>query len=172
MTCIIEGVSSNGRKIVVTATDKDVSRWIVNLDIEPAEFYHGNIAGNCFEASLILLMHITRHEEFERDQVRLCHGIADMLAGALGRGAHAWVEFLERGQWWVIDATVVGGPIRVATQKQFYKGNKIKADCVDYYLPSEIVRLADLHGEKLHCGPWREPRDMEHDEVFTCEFVL
>ena len=159
MTCIIEGVSSNGRKIVIAATDKDVARWIVQLDIEPAEFYHGNEAGNCFEASLILLMHITRHEEFERDQVRLCHGIADMLAGALGRGAHAWVEF-------------VGGPIRVATQKQFYKGNKIKADCVDYYSPLEIVRLADLHGEKLHCGPWREPRDTEHDEVFTCEFVL
>jgi len=172
MIVTIEGVSSSGRDIVIRATDESVADWIADLDIEPAEFYHGNEAGNCYEASLILLMHITRHEEFERDQVRLCHGIADMLAGHLGRGAHAWVEFLERGQWWVIDATVVGGPIRVATQEQFYEGNKIKADCVDYYLPSEILRLADLHGERLHCGPWRMPRDTEHDEMFTCEFVL
>lgn len=170
MIVTIEGVSSSGRDIVIRATDESVADWIADLDIEPAEFYHAGQAGNCYEASLILLMHATRHEQFEKDQVRLCHGVANMLTG--GRGVHAWVEFLHDDEWWAIDVSFVGAPIRVSTQEEFYKGNKIKADCVDYYSPLEIVRLADLHGEKLHCGPWREPRDTEHDEVFTCEFVL
>ena len=170
MIVTIEGISSSGRDIVIRATDESVADWIVDLDIEPAEFYHGGQSGNCYEASLILLMHATRHKQFEAGQVRLCHGVANMLTG--GRGVHAWVEFLHDGQWWVLDVSFVGAPIRVSTQEEFYKANEIKADCVDYYLPADVVKLVEAHGENAHCGPWKDPRDKSYTEILDCEFML
>ncbi len=165
----IRAKSRSGSLVELMSTSKEIRHWLKLVEFEPAEFYNAGQAGDCYQTAIIMLMHVSKSKP-ESVEIHLCHGICNIASGS--RGGHAWCEITYDGKVWTVDASSIVFPIRIASQEEYYQQLMVKAELVDRYSVAEVWGLVDRFGESLHCGPWRMPRDTEHNEEFDQEFVF